>query len=298
MNLEQSCVLLGYSKQAYYKSLQHHEARAFDEYLILELIHQKRKVWKKGSGRNLLACLKDDLKKHNIKIGRDKFFELLRANNLLIKRKIRRTSTTNSYHHYHRYPNLIRELTPHRPNHVWVSDITYVWIQEEACFMYLFLVTDMYSRKIIGYTISRSLKAIGAIEALKMAISQTNRMSLGQTIHHSDRGVQYCCNDYTNLLKSRNMDISMTENGDPLENAIAERVNRTLKEEFMDDYKSGYKSIRIAKTEIKRNIQFYNQIRPHRSIEMLTPNQAHLRTGKLKRKWKSYYKKNVINLVN
>lgn len=298
MNIEQSCDLFGYSKQAYYKSLKHLESRAFDEYIILELVRQKRKIWKKGSGRNLLASLKGDFKKHGIKIGRDKFFELLRSNKLLIKRKVRRTSTTNSYHHYHRYPNLIRELIPHRSNHVWVSDITYVWIQEEACFMYLFLVTDMYSRKIIGYTISRTLKATGAIEALKMAIGQMNDKSVEQTIHHSDRGVQYCCNAYINLLNSKNIAISMTENGDPLENAIAERVNRTLKEEFMDDYKSGYKSIRIAKAEIKRNIQFYNQIRPHRSIEMLTPNQAHLRTGRLKRKWKNYYNNKVLNLVN
>jgi putative transposase len=298
VNVEQSCGLLGYSKQAYYKSLQHHEASAFDEYLILELIRQKRKVWKKGSGRNLLASLKDDLIKHGIKIGRDKFFELLRTHNLLIKRKSRRAITTNSYHHFHRYPNLIRELIPRMSNQVWVSDITYVWVQKEACFMYLFLVTDMYSRKIIGYCISRSLKALGAIEALKMAIRQANGLSLAQTIHHSDRGIQYCCNAYTNKLKSNKINISMTENSDPLENAIAERINRTLKEEFMDDYKSGYKSISIATTEIKRNIQFYNQIRPHRSIEMLTPNQAHLRTGHLERKWKNYYKNNVLNLVN
>ena len=156
--------------------------------------------------------------------------------------------------------------------------------------MYLFLITDMYSRKIIGYCLRKDLKAKGAIEALKMAIRQTNGLSLAQTIHHSDRGIQYCCNAYTNLLKRSRINISMTENSDPLENAIAERVNRTLKEEFMDDYKSGYKSIILATIEIKRNIEFYNQIRPHRSIEMLTPNQAHVRTGPLERKWKNYYK--------
>jgi putative transposase len=298
MNIEQSCGLLGYTKQAYYKSLQHHESKAFDEYLILELIHQKRKIWKKGSGRNLLASLKDDFSQHDIKIGRDKFFDLLRAHNLLIKRKSRRAVTTNSYHHFHRYRNLILGLIPDKPNHIWVSDITYVWVQQEACFLYLFLITDMYSRKIIGYSLRENLKAKGAIEAIKMAIKQTQGMPLTQTIHHSDRSIQYCSNTYTNLLKKYSINISMTENSDPLENAIAERVNRTIKEEFMDNYKSGYESIGIATHEIKRNIAFYNEIRPHRSIEMLTPNQAHKRTGRLERKWKNYYKNKTPKLVN
>ncbi len=298
MNVEQSCGLLGYSKQAYYKSIKHREFKAFDEYIILELIHQKRKIWKKGSGRNLLASLKDDFSDHDIKIGRDKFFDLLRAHNLLIKKKGRRAVTTNSYHHFHRYPNLIRELVPEKPNHIWVSDITYVLVEQEACFLYLFLITDMYSRKIIGYSLRKDLKARGAIEAIKMAIKQTKGMSLTQTIHHSDRGIQYCSNAYTNLLKKSSINISMTENGDPLENAIAERVNRTIKEEFMDNYKLGYESISLAVREIKRNIAFYNEIRPHRSIEMLTPNQAHQRTGHLERKWKNYYKNKTPKLVN
>ncbi len=298
MNIEQSCGLLGYSKQAYYKRLQYLESKTFDEYLILELVYQKRRIWKKGSGRNLLASLKEDLKKHHIKIGRDKFYDLLRKHNLLIQKKNRRAVTTNSYHHFNKYPNLIKELQPNRPNHIWVSDITYVWVQKETCFMYLFLITDMYSRKIIGYSLRKNLKAQGAVQAVKMAIRQTKGVSFEHTIHHSDRGIQYCCNIYTKLLKKYMINISMTENSDPLENAIAERVNRTIKEEFMDDYKSGYKSLKIAKEQIKRNIVFYNEIRPHRSIEMLTPNQAHQRTGKLKRKWKNYYKNKTLNLVN
>ena len=298
INIEQSCGLFGYSKQAYYKRIQHHESKAFDEYLILDLIHQRRKVWKKGSGRNLLASLKDDFNQHKIKIGRDKFFDLLRTHNLLIKKKSRRAVTTNSYHHFHRYPNLIRELVPNKPNHIWVSDITYVWIQKEACFMYLFLITDMYSRKIIGYSLRKNLKAQGAIQAVKMAIKQSKGISLNQTIHHSDRGIQYCCNDYIKILNMHGINISMTENSDPLENAIAERVNRTIKEEFMHDYKSGYKSIQIAQNHIRRSIAFYNEIRPHRSIEMLTPNQAHQRTGQLKRVWKNYYKNKTLKLVN
>lgn len=290
MNIQLACRLFGYSKQAYYKNLQHKEEKAFDEYLILELITQKRQIWKKGSGRNLLACLKKDFEHHNIKIGRDKFFRLLKQHGLLIKKKSKRAITTNSYHFFHRYPNLIRDLTPNNAHHVWVSDITYVWIQKEKCFIYLFLITDMYSRKIIGYAISEDLKVFGAIKALKMAIKQAKDLSMGRTIHHSDRGIQYCCYDYTNLLNKYNIQISMTENSDPLENSIAERINKTVKEEFMDDYKAGYSNLHTAFKEIKRNIEFYNQTRPHRSIEWLTPNMAHDLNRPLKRKWKNYKK--------
>ena len=147
----------------------------------------------------------------------------------------------------------------------------------------------MYSRKIVGYAVTTDLKAAGAIRALQMAIRQAKNTNLGKTIHHSDRGIQYCCHDYTHLLSDNNILISMTENSDPLENSIAERINLTIKDEFMDDYKSGYPSMNIAIREIKRNIHFYNQIRPHRSIEMLTPKKAHSRNGTLKRKWKNYY---------
>lgn len=291
MNVQRACGLLGYSKQAYYKRLQYKEEQAFNEYLIVALILQKRQLWKKGSGRNLLACLRPDFEKHRIKIGRDKFFEILRRHGLLIRRKNKRAITTNSYHHFHRYPNRIKDLTPQRPNQIWVSDITYVWIRQQACFLYLFLITDMYSRKVIGYQISEDLKANGAVEALRMAINQAGSLNLERTIHHSDRGIQYCSKLYIELLTNYNITISMTEKSDPLENPIAERINRTIKEEFMDDYKSGYLSIAVANKQLLRSINFYNQVRPHRSIEMLTPSQAHTKEGKLVRKWKTYYKK-------
>ena len=298
MNVQQACGLLGYSKQAYYKGFQNKEEKAFNEYLILELIRQKRSLWKKGSGRGLLASLKDDFELHQVKIGRDAFFELLKKHGLLIKRKSRQAITTNSYHFFHRYPNKIKNLVPQRPNQVWVSDITYLWVQKEVCFVYLFLITDMYSRKIIGYSISENLKAIGAINALNMAIKQTGEVDLSQTIHHSDRGVQYCCYAYTKVLLKNKINISMTENSDPLENPIAERVNRTIKEEFIDDYKSGYPSMKSAMTQIPKNINFYNASRPHSSIERLTPNQAHKREGILERKWKNYKRSKLVKQVN
>ena len=292
MKINLACQLLGYSKQAYYKRLTTLDNSAFDEYLIVELIGQKRQRWKKGSGRNLLSCLQKEFSQHNIQIGRDRFFDLLRKHNLLIKKKSYRAITTNSYHFFRRYPNKIKEVVPLRPNHIWVSDITYVWIQQADCFLYLFLVTDMYSRKIVGYHLAEDLKATGAVLALKMALDQDGLYSHEEIIHHSDRGIQYCSHQYTGLLEAHNIKISMTENGNPLENPIAERINKTIKEEFMDDYKQGYDTLKKAKYEIPKNIDFYNNERPHRSIEMLTPNEAHQRRGHLKKMWKSYYKLN------
>lgn len=291
--MQDACRVFGYSKQAYYKSIERSETKAFEQYLIVELIRQKRKIWKKGSGRNLLACLQGDFARHGIRIGRDKFFRLLRENGLLVRRKSRRARTTNSYHHYHRFPNLIEGLSPDGPNQVWVSDITFVWCQKEQGFLYLFLITDMYSRKVVGYAIGQTLEASWAVEALQMAISQATG-SLEGLIHHSDRGVQYCCRAYTGLLFTNKIQPSMTQNSDPLENPIAERINLTLKDEFMDNYKDGYQNKAQAMNQIPVNIEFYNHVRPHSSIERLTPNQAHLKTGPLERKWKNYYTKKTV----
>jgi len=285
--------LFGYTKQAYYKSIARGEKKAFDEYLIVELIRRKRRVWKKGSGRNLLASLKEDFARHRIQIGRDKFFELLNKHGLQVRRCSRRTRTTASGHTYHKYPNLIEGLVPDQANQVWVSDITYVWCQAEQCFVYLYLVTDMYSRKIVGCTVGTSLHAHWAVQALQQAICGA-KAPLHGLIHHSDRGVQYCCGDYIALLKVYDIQPSMTTGGDPLENPIAERVNRTIKEEFMENYKQGYKNVSQALAQIPVNIQFYNEERPHSSIGMMTPNQAHSMVGYIPRTWKSYYKSKVV----
>lgn len=293
MPVGDACRLLGYSKQAYYKSIVRTEQKAFDEYLIVELIRRKRRVWKKGSGRNLFASLQADFARHHIQIGRDKFFSLLSKHGLHVRRRSRHARTTQSWHHYNKYPNLVEDLTPQVSNQVWVSDITYVWCRAEQCFVYLYLITDMYSRKIVGHAVGTNLQAYWAVQALQMAIAGASD-SLQELIHHSDRGVQYCCGDYISLLKVYQIQPSMTSNGDPLENPIAERVNRTIKEEFMEDYKNGYQSVAQAMKEIPRNINFYNAERPHSSIGMLTPNQAHSMVGYIPRKWKSYYKQKVL----
>ncbi len=280
--------MFGYTKQAYYKQLSRMGETMFDHQIIIDLIKKKREIWKRGSGRNLFACLQPEFSKHAIKIGRDKFFDILRENGLLIQNKKRKARTTFSYHHFHKYPNLIAGLIPSRAGEVIVSDITYIWIEEIENFGYLFLITDVYSRKIIGFSMSDNLKAISAIKALKMALKQLE-VRAGCT-HHSDRGIQYCCNSYTGLLNKTGILISMTENGDPRENPIAERVNKTIKEEFTDKPQLSFKSLFEAKREIPRFIDFYNHERPHRSIDMLTPAQAFNTTGELKRRWKSYLK--------
>jgi transposase InsO family protein len=264
------------------------DEKRFKEQLILDMVKEKRKIWKKGSGRNLLASLQEDFQKHSIKIGRDKFFDLLRDNGLLMKTRRRKAVTTFSYHRFHKYPNIIRELTPQKPGELMVSDITYVWISETESFAYLFLITDVYSRKIIGYCVSDTLKAASAIKALKKAIKQLPIP--GQSIHHSDRGIQYCSYEYTNLLKKHGIKISMTENGDPLENAIAERINRTIKEEFTNEKTLTFKTFEEAKRSLPKIINFYNGKRPHRSIDMNTPNAAFKMEGELKKRWKNYNK--------
>ena len=253
------------------------------------MIHEKKKLWKKGSGRNLHASLKEEFAAHKIKIGRDKFFELLRRNNLLNERKRYKTRTTFSYHHFHKYPNLIKDLEVTKPNQVIVSDITYIWLREAENFSYLYLITDMYSRKILGYCLSEDLKTLSAITALKIAIG--NMIITEGCIHHSDRGIQYCSHGYVRILSKNKINISMTENGDPLENPIAERINRTIKEEFTEQRYLSFENISEGRIKIADWIKFYNEERPHRSIEMLTPSKAYHRAGKLKRKWKNYYRK-------
>jgi len=287
------CKMFGYTKQAYYKQLHRAEITLAKEETIVGLITKQRKIWKRGSGRNLHKCLEPELARNQIKMGRDKFFELLRKKHLLMRPKRHSAKTTCSYHHFHKYKNLIQNIVPTRANQVWVSDITYLWLKQQDRFCYLSIITDLYSRKIVGHCVHEDLSVKGCIEALQQAIkSRHDNKPFGLT-HHSDRGVQYCCNAYVRMLKRNKVNISMTQSGDPLENPVAERINKTIKEEFTLDRQISFCNVATAKTEIKKFIEFYNQQRPHRSVEWLTPNQAHHRTGELKRVWKTYYRKTV-----
>lgn len=233
--------------------------------------------------RKLHYMLTETLQKHDISMGRNKLFDLLAEYGMLVRRrKRRRISTTDSNHPFRKYPNLIKELQVLRPNHLWVSDITYISLSDKFC--YLNLVTDAYSRKIVGYCLHPTLKKEGTLYALKMALRTLPVESQGPLIHHSDRGLQYCCSEYIALLESRQISISMTEKGDPYENAVAERVNGILKSEFELD--KGFDSIEQAKETVSKVITIYNEQRPHSSCNYLTPKQAHQQQGLLKNKWK------------
>jgi len=256
---------------------------------VVGLIKKKREIWKRGSGRNLHQSLKKEFKEHQIKLGRDKFFDVLRQNGLLVKPKRIRAKTTCSYHHFNKYKNLIEAASTERCNEIWVSDITYIWLKEQDKFCYLNLITDLHSRKIVGHCVYEDLSVKGSIIALQEALKQRKDKTLS-LIHHSDRGVQYCCHAYVKLLQKNKVQISMTQSGDPLENAVAERINRTIKEEFTNDREMHFSSIRLAKTSIKNFVNFYNEKRPHRSVNWHTPNEAHRIKGSIKRAWKNYYK--------
>ena len=292
------CTIFGVSKQAYYAQLKTNTKEFVQEKIVVELIKKEREIWKKGSGRNLHKCLEREFEKHQFSIGRDKFFTILRNNGLLIKHSNNMARTTQSYHFFNKYNNLVPyHYSCTRANEVWVADITYVWLEKERHFCYLSMITDMYSRKIVGYCVHENLSVEGCLVALKMALKQRENKA-EKLIHHSDRGVQYCCDAYVKLLQKNSVEISMTQTGDPKENAIAERVNKTIKGEFATDGQIHYKDVQTAKNAIKTCIEYYNKKRPHRSVNMLTPNVAHQQNGLIKRKWKSYYRKqtNDVNL--
>ena len=251
---------------------------------MLQLVEKQRELMPKLGGRKLLELIHPRLPKE-LSIGRDSFFDFLRRHGLLVGKRRRRVKTTYSNHWLRKYPNLIKEFLPTKPNQLWVSDITYV--ETLAGFVYLNLITDAYSRKIVGWAIGETLEAKYTIEALRMALKQIPKGTEG-LIHHSDRGVQYCCGDYVKILNKNHIQISMTENGDPRENAIAERVNGILKDEWLNEMK--LKSIEDAIKELKRIVQIYNSCRPHASLDMKTPEYAHSQSGVFKKHWKTYYK--------
>ena len=218
--------------------------------------------------RKLYYLLEDRLK--DLGVGRDKLFAILRANQMLIKPTRCYRKTTDSHHRFHKHKNLVAEVLPSRPEQVWASDITY--LGSHGNYQYLALVTDTYSKKIVGYDVSSSLSAEGAIRALKMGLKQRAYQNQ-ELIHHSDRGFQYCCDEYQNILNKRNVRCSMTESYDPYANAVAERVNGILKHEFLlDKYNT---RLPVMKEMVRNSIKIYNQLRPHQSCHMKTPDQMH-----------------------
>ena len=249
--------------------------------IVLKLVQEIRQDLPRAGVPKLYFMLKENLLQHSIKMGRDALYELLGTHGYLIRYRRRKPYTTDSNHHYKKYPNLIRDIKYlMHPGQLWVSDITYIRLKEKFC--YLSIVTDAYSHKIIGHCLYPTLHSNGPTNALLKAAKSKRCRSL---IHHSDRGSQYCCADYVDLLKHFDIKISMTENGDPYENAIAERVNGILKGEFLLD--KSFASFGEAENAVNNAIEKYNQIRPHASCNNLTPVQAHDQNGILRKRWKT-----------
>jgi putative transposase len=281
--------LFGKTRHAYYDHQWRRQDQTLKDDIILQLVHKIRNTFLPRLGtRKLLVLLKPELDAHQIKVGRDCLFDLLEEHKLLIRRRKRKVFTTDSRHWMRKYANLTKGLIITRPEQLWVSDITYIRMVNQ--WGYLSLVTDAYSHRIMGIGFRNDLLALGCLEALQMAF---NNRSYGQhpLIHHSDRGCQYCSKEYVDLLNAQHVAISMTERGDPYENALAERMNGIIKEEF--NLYSSQENFENTYQRILKSIAAYNEIRPHGSCDNLTPYQAHKKEGELKKRWKNYSKNRI-----
>lgn len=237
---------------------------------VKSLVDRERKLLPRVGTRKIYHMIKEELREQGLRFGRDKLFDLMRFYDLQIKPRRHYTQTTNSKHWLRKWPNIIKDKAVIDQDQIWVSDITYIKTEEGNC--YLNMITDAYSRKIMGYAIEDNMETESMIEALKMAIGKKQN-PLTETIHHSDRGLQYCSKEYVNTAQRNNIKLSMTEKGDPYENALAERMNRTIKEEFGIDRKM--KSKEQAKQLVEESIFLYNQKRPHLALNMKTPDQVY-----------------------
>lgn len=284
VGLSRLCRLLGITRQAWYQHFWRTEAITIEQGLVLKQVQSIRENHRHMGGRKLYEKLQPFMLDHQIKMGRDALFDLLSANGLLVRKKARRVYTTQSSHWLRKYPNLVMEFIPEGPNQLWVSDITY-W-KTKAGYVYVSFITDAWSHKVVGHQVAETLEAIETIAALKMAIETLKGQSHG-LIHHSDRGIQYCSAPYVKLLQDNRIQISMTQNGDPRENAIAERINGIMKQEYLDDHE--VRDIEEAKEILDRAIDLYNTDRPHMSIGNLTPDNVHFNYLKTEKLWKNYY---------
>jgi transposase InsO family protein len=279
-----ACELFGVSRQVYYRSKQTMNRRQSIAKEVLKLVLSVRQIMPRIGTRKLYFLLQNKLS--DIGVGRDKLFAILKANKMLVKPKKNYRTTTNSYHRFHKHKNLIEDVVPEKPEQIWVSDITY--IGSRGNHRYLALVTDAYSKKIVGYDLSSSLSADGAIRALLMGLKQ-RKYKYHDLTHHSDRGLQYCCDDYQKILTKKNVKCSMTESYDPYANAVAERVNGILKQEFnLEEFNV---KMPIMQLIIKDSVKVYNVNRPHLSCCMKTPEQMHKQNSI---KIKTYKKQNRL----
>lgn len=290
--IEQLCRLFGKTRHAYYDNQVRVKDNLLKDEIVLQLVSEIRVSLPRIGTRKLCHLLNPKLQEHQIYLGRDYLFDLLAKNKLLIKSRKRKVITTQSHHWMRKYSNLIRQLELVRPEQLWVSDITYIRLTNG--FAYLSIITDAYSRKIVGYNLRKDLSGEGCVRALQMALA-VRATPWKPLIHHSDRGVQYCSGNYVQNLIENDIAISMTENGDPYENALAERVNGILKTEFnLYSSQSGFEE---TCRHVQQSIEAYNQLRPHASCDYLTPNMAHKAEGPLKKRWENYPYKATNHLI-
>lgn len=252
----------------YYRAIKSTRERRDTAQQVIELVTEIRLQMPRLGTRKLYHILQESL--NDLGVGRDKLFSILKANHMLIKPKRAYHITTNSHHRFRKHKNLIEGLTINRPEQVWVADITYVGNRNNP--MYLALITDAYSKTIKGYNLSNSLETKGSLNALKMAVKK-REYPKEQLIHHSDRGLQYCSNEYQKLIHRKAIQCSMTESYDPYQNAVAERINGILKQEFLIN--TNNVTLKTMKILVKQSVDIYNSKRPHWSCYMLTPNQMH-----------------------
>lgn len=264
------CRRLGMSRQNYYARHRHRRRRDVDGLLVVNLVQQERQKQARLGTRKLYHLLKPKLEKAGVKMGRDRMFEELRKRCLLLEPvSAQQPQTTQSYHNLPVFRNKVKDLEVTAPNQVWVSDITYIRTRES--FVYLALITDKYSRKIVGWHAGDSLEAMGCVRALERALRDLPR---GQApIHHSDQGSQYCCHEYVNRLRAGGLQISMTEADHCAENALAERMNGILKQEY--GLGAELPSKQIAYEMAEQGIELYNTCRPHRALKYRIPAQVH-----------------------
>ena len=278
------CGLFGKSRNAFYDHQRRSTAQALLDGLVLDLVAGIRIQLPQLGTRKLYALLQPHLGEHTARVGRDYLFQLLARHGLLVRRRKRRVVTTQTCLPLARRPNLITHLTVSQAEQVWVSDIKYVRLL--SGWSYLSLITDLYSRKIVGACLHPDLSVQGTLNALQQALASRHYPHRA-LIHHSDRGLQYAAREYVGLLEAQGIALSMTQHGDPYENVVAERVNGILKAEF--GLADTLPSFAVASTQVAKAVHAYNELRPHSSCDFFTPSQAHEQEGPLRRRWKSYY---------
>lgn len=264
------CSRFNISRQAHYQQLKHEKEVAEVQKKLRKKCEEIRASHAKMSGRKLYVKMGDWLTENGIKIGRDALYKALENFGLQLRRKKGRKRTTNSDHPFRKYPDLAKHFEPTGVEQLQVSDLTYIRL--EIGFCYLSLITDAWSKYIAGWKVAGSMEACHTLDALHMSLNN-KKLKERKTIHHSDRGVQYCSYAYTDLLKENDFQISMTQSSEPTDNAIAERINGILKDEYGLD--RTFKSVEEVEKRVREVVRLYNEERPHLSLGMLTPTQAH-----------------------